>query len=234
MNRTRNVSVCLLAVLISTDALLQVPDEFLFKNPKGYITLLQVPDGILRRKHFSYVSNADINIGHFISIYNVDSNRQCSVLVRNRLSVYKTMDFAVHQINQRQDLLPNVTLGFVQLDDCLDALRALEVTPYFIPEKESDSQLRPRCEVLSGNASRGGFVKPFDVVGVLGPLTSSVAVAVAQILGTFKIPVVSTYATVNSLSDKSQYPFFLRLVPSELTQNKIIIEVRKYRIRTKF
>ena len=180
----------------------------------------------MMRKQFAYVSNADVNIGHYVNIHNLDSNKRCTILYRNRLPVYKAVDFAVHQINQQQDLLPNVTLGFVQLDDCLNALKALEVTPYFIPEKESDPQPRPRCEVLTGNTTGGGLVEPYDVVGVLGPLTSIVSVAVAQILGTFEIPMVSTYATANSLSDKSQYPYFLRLVPSDMAEEKTIIEVR--------
>jgi Receptor family ligand binding region len=197
-------------------------------------TLLQVPDGLMMRKQFAYVSNADVNIGHYVNMHVLDGNGQCTILSRKSLAVYKALEFAVSQINQQQDLLPNVTLGFVQLDDCLNALKALEVTPYFIPKKESDPQARPRCEVLTGETAGGGMVEPYDVVGVLGPYTSIASVAVAQILGTFKIPVVSTYATANSLSDKSQYPYFLRLVPSDTTLAKTIIEVKKHKSVNEF
>ena len=39
---------------------------------------------------------------------------------------------------------------------------------------------------------------------------------------------MAVYATANALSDKTQYPFFMRLVPPESGQQQMILEVTNY------
>lgn len=49
-----------------------------------------------------------------------------------------------------------------------------------------------------------------------------------QILEVFEIPVISYGATSYELNDKTQYPYFLRTVPSDLSQAQAIVEFLEY------
>jgi ABC-type branched-subunit amino acid transport system substrate-binding protein len=53
---------------------------------------------------------------------------------------------------------------------------------------------------------------------VIGPTSSSEGVVCALVAALYKIPVVSFAATAAALSNKIQYPYFLRNVPSDVAQ----------------
>jgi hypothetical protein len=136
------------------------------------------------------------------------------------------MDFAVNEVNRRQDLLPNVTIGFVQMDDCYNALKALEVAIYFVKDYcTSSNNTDSGC---LGNSCGNDSVRfqSYDVVGVIGPSNSVISAVVTPYLGTFHVPVMSLYATANSFSDKATYPYFMRLVPPDKGQELMQLEVR--------
>jgi len=192
-------------------------------------SVLRVP-GLLNRKNYAYTREADVNIGHLVSIYQLNDHGDCSELKPNRIAIYKAIDYAIDEINQRRDILPNITVGFVQLMDCNDDLKALEVAVYLVPDESCDGRSKHQCGSLVANADNltNGLdnIQPFNVVGIVGPVNSVISVAVSKLLGTFQLPVVATYATANELSDKTKYPYFMRLVPPDLAEEKTIIEVQ--------
>ena len=63
-----------------------------------------------------------------------------------------------------------------------------------------------------------GHRKSLDVVGVVGPGSSSEAVMVAGLFSVLQLPLLATMATNDELSDKSRYEYFTRLVPPDKFQ----------------
>ena len=72
-----------------------------------------------------------------------------------------------------------------------------------------------RVVLLVYNCAVGPSSDNQDVIGMVGVEFSSFATATCQITGPARIPVVSYYATSDELSDKSTYPYFLRVVPPD-------------------
>jgi hypothetical protein len=184
---------------------------------------LRVP-GLLERDHaFVRVREGDISIGLLASVHETNDNR-CSDVQPSGVIRAWAMEYAVDQVNARLDLLPNITLGFVQMDDCWNDLKALEVAVYFAANDECPGSMSGDCN--SGASDRDcTLYRSYHVVGVLGPSNSAMSMAVSQFFGTFHIPVLSLYATNNALSDKTEYPYFMRLVPPNIRQEQLVLEV---------
>ncbi|KAG0710209.1 Metabotropic glutamate receptor 3 [Chionoecetes opilio] len=66
----------------------------------------------------------------------------------------------------------------------------------------------------------------FDkVVGVIGGQRSSVSVEIATVLRVIQLPQISYLSTSSSLDNRDRYPFFLRTVPSDVTQAQVILRL---------
>jgi len=64
-------------------------------------------------------------------------------------------------------------------------------------------------------------VKP-DVLGIVGPGYSSVSKPVSLLASVNEVPLMSYSATSGQLSDKSQYPNFARVVPSDDEESRVV------------
>ncbi|XP_068135870.1 vomeronasal type-2 receptor 1-like [Hyperolius riggenbachi] len=117
--------------------------------------------------------------------------------------------FAVDEVNNSSDLLPNVTLGFSLLESCMSELRAIGGV----------------MALLSG---MGNPVPQFDchknskMIGIVGDMASALSIPIARILGVHHYPQISHGASSSSLSDKVNFPSFLRTVSSNLFQSSAL------------
>ncbi|OCT96253.1 hypothetical protein XELAEV_18013928mg [Xenopus laevis] len=154
--------------------------------------------------------------------------------------------FAVNEINQNPNLLPNITLGF-QIHDSFyaedlsmeSALRILSGTRYMIPNY---------------NCHKRG-----ELAAIVGHLLSSPSLSISTIISNYRIPQPSCYPgqmyltfyllyftfAVNSdavnlhrgisygamdpsFSNRNQFPSFFRTVPNQLSHHQAIIELLKH------
>ncbi|XP_025088527.1 metabotropic glutamate receptor 3-like [Pomacea canaliculata] len=131
----------------------------------------------------------------------------------------QALEYAVRQVN-REGLLPsNVTLGFAVLSDCVTDNAAVAQALAFMPQVNC-----PDTSPASQDA-----VVPYDVIAVIGASHSTQSKAVSHVLGPAKVPLISVFSTSDELSDKSQFPFFLRIVPPDrLTVLAIFSLIRLY------
>ena len=95
------------------------------------------------------------------------------------------------------------------------------VVPQLASELEPGQRVEFQLQPTSGNPTGGiqGFlecVKPGSEADVIvGPARSSVSIAVARVAQHWRMTTVSHWSTSSKLSDKAQFPYFARAVPSD-------------------
>ncbi|XP_075200042.1 vomeronasal type-2 receptor 1-like [Anomaloglossus baeobatrachus] len=145
-------------------------------------------------------------------------NHQCFYSIRLEIESYQIMQaliFAVEEINKNPDLLPNITLGFQIYDTCTVFRRAAEGTLWMLSGEES-SVPNYRC-------GEGG-----TLAGIVGDSASTRSILMAQILGLYRYPQISYFATSPFLSNRNLFPSFFRTVPSDTFQYRGLAELILY------
>uniref|UniRef100_A0A8C2C889 G-protein coupled receptors family 3 profile domain-containing protein n=1 Tax=Cyprinus carpio TaxID=7962 RepID=A0A8C2C889_CYPCA len=141
----------------------------------------------------------------------------CVIFTPRALRWMQTMIFAVREINQRQDLLPNLSLGY-HIRDSGDDIP--------VSVKRSLLLVNGQPERGSGQSCEDIQKQPSPVI--VGDAASGVSMAVLRTLGPFKIPLVSYFASCSCLSNKREFPAFMRTMPSDLFQIKALVKLVHY------
>ncbi|XP_037395784.1 extracellular calcium-sensing receptor-like [Pygocentrus nattereri] len=134
------------------------------------------------------------------------------------LRLSRAMEFAIHVINNRTDLLPGITLGYQIHDSCSQVPMSIKVAFQFANGMEPFYNDTDSCSKSAAAA----------VPALVGESTSTPSISMARMLGLFGIPQVSHFATCACLSDKRQYPAFFRTVPSDHYQAAALAKLVKY------
>ncbi|XP_069800037.1 extracellular calcium-sensing receptor-like [Dendropsophus ebraccatus] len=123
--------------------------------------------------------------------------------------------FAVKEVNENPDLLPNITLGFQMFDSCFSESASVQAV----------------FQTMSCNGSQNPNYKCGSesiVPAIIGDISSS-SVAIARMLGLWRFPQVSYMAVLPSLSNKLEFPSFTRTTVSTRSQPQALIELcRKF------
>ncbi|XP_019200704.1 extracellular calcium-sensing receptor isoform X1 [Oreochromis niloticus] len=127
-----------------------------------------------------------------------------------------TMAFAIDEINKNSKLLPNVTLGYSLYDNCATLDIGFSAALSLASGQEEQFRLLENC---SGTPS---------VVGIVGDPFSTFSIAASSVLGLFKLPIVSYFATCSCLSDRQRFPSFFRTIPSDAFQVRAMIQILKH------
>ncbi|TRZ03242.1 hypothetical protein DNTS_008915, partial [Danionella cerebrum] len=69
---------------------------------------------------------------------------------------------------------------------------------------------------------------PPPVIGIVGDPGSTHSIAISSVLGLFKMPMVSYFATCSCLSDRKKYPSFFRTIPSDAFQVRAMIQILRH------
>uniref|UniRef100_A0A3Q3MAW1 Receptor ligand binding region domain-containing protein n=1 Tax=Mastacembelus armatus TaxID=205130 RepID=A0A3Q3MAW1_9TELE len=162
-------------------------------------------------------------------IYNI-----CLFIISRTLRWMQTMAFAIKEINQRSDLLPQLKLGFHIRDSCNDipvSLRALLVLANGQPERSTTESLN-RAEGVERNISDStlGCDAVHRAVShvIIGDAASGVSIAMLRSLGSFHIPLVSYFASCSCLSNQREFPTFMRTMPSDAFQIRALAQLVSY------
>ena len=121
--------------------------------------------------------------------------------------------YATNEINNDPDLLPGIKLGFEIRDSCTLVNTALEEVLHFV-----SARIIPPADNQT----------VYGVSGVIGASFSSVSIAVANLLQLFDIPQISFSSTAQTLSDKSQYEYFLRTISPDSFQARALADLVVY------
>ncbi|XP_031716871.1 vomeronasal type-2 receptor 1 [Anarrhichthys ocellatus] len=124
----------------------------------------------------------------------------------------QTMLFAINEINENQDLLPNTDLGYVIYDSCFTISKAVEGTLTYLTGQD-EAVPNYRC----------GTGAP--LAALVGAGGSDLSIATARILGLYHFPQVSYSSTCSALESKFQFPTFLRTIPNDKHQSTAIAQL---------
>ncbi|XP_058503813.1 extracellular calcium-sensing receptor-like [Solea solea] len=127
----------------------------------------------------------------------------------------QTMAFAIDEINRNSDLLPNVTLGYSLYDNCLQLRIGFRAALSLVSGQEEQVTLEENC------------VGPPPVLGVVGDYTSTNTISISTVLGLYKVPLVSYFATCTCLGDRQKFPSFFRTIPNDTFQVRAMIQILK-------
>uniref|UniRef100_A0A4W6FD66 G-protein coupled receptors family 3 profile domain-containing protein n=1 Tax=Lates calcarifer TaxID=8187 RepID=A0A4W6FD66_LATCA len=127
-----------------------------------------------------------------------------------------TMAFAIDEINRNSNLLPNVTLGYSLYDNCVRVGVAFLAALSLVNGQEEQIILHENC------------VGTPPVLGIVGDSSSTRSIAISTVLGLYRVPMVSYFATCSCLSDRQKFPSFFRTIPSDAFQVRAMIQILKH------
>uniref|UniRef100_A0A8C5HYJ5 Vomeronasal type-2 receptor 1-like n=1 Tax=Gouania willdenowi TaxID=441366 RepID=A0A8C5HYJ5_GOUWI len=124
----------------------------------------------------------------------------------------QTMLFAINEINEKVDLLPNTDLGYVIYDSCFTISKAVEGTLTYLTGQD-EAVPNYRC----------GTGAP--LAALVGTGGSDLSIATARILGLYHFPQVNYSSTCSALKSKFQFPTFLRTIPNDIHQSTAMAQL---------
>ncbi|XP_030258838.1 extracellular calcium-sensing receptor-like [Sparus aurata] len=125
----------------------------------------------------------------------------------------QTMAFAIDEINRNSNLLPNVTLGYILYDNCLKLGIGFRAAMSLVSGQEQQFILDETC------------VGTPPVIGIVGDSSSTRSIAISSVIGLYRVPMVSYFATCSCLSDRQKFPSFFRTIPSDAFQVRAMIQI---------
>ncbi|KAK2894871.1 hypothetical protein Q8A67_012100 [Cirrhinus molitorella] len=158
---------------------------------------------------------------HFFTVFPVLSFRAapeppyCEKFDMESFQQAQTMVFAIDEINKNPKLLPNITLGYHLYDNCVMLGMAF----------------RAAISLVSGTEehfSNLNCTGPTPVIGIVGDPGSTPSIAISSVLGLFRVPIVSHYATCSCLSNRKKYPSFFRTIPSDAFQVQAMVQILRH------
>ncbi|XP_075423757.1 vomeronasal type-2 receptor 26-like [Ascaphus truei] len=173
----------------------------------------------------NYIKEGDILLGGVLQLYYAriegSSNRfPPSVSLCEKHSIrflrhFLAFDFAVREINENMNILPNITLGYEIFDSCYMDVAAVEGTMRVLSGR--------RTIYPNYNCHKNG-----TVVAFIGHLLSSPSQAMLHFLQVYRYPQISYGAMDSIFNDRKKFPLFFRTVPTDLVQNAAILHLLKH------
>ncbi len=173
----------------------------------------------------AYKKLGQLNLGIIVPVHYYSIKGFCGEHVRDLgvLQRVEALAYAVDEINNRSDILPNHTLGFVLFDDCYKDVTALAQSLHFIEKNDTGICYKEVPESCSK-----GTLETYEVVGLIGSESSTTTTQMANLFTSFKIPHVSYLATGHTLNDRHKYPYFMRTVPADTEQATAIVDILEH------
>uniref|UniRef100_A0AAY4DQZ3 G-protein coupled receptors family 3 profile domain-containing protein n=1 Tax=Denticeps clupeoides TaxID=299321 RepID=A0AAY4DQZ3_9TELE len=147
----------------------------------------------------------DISEVNFFSLYRFDPRAFRWAL---------TMRLAVEEINSNNSLLPNHTLGYKIFDSCAYPLTGQRAALAVINGAEEH-----RSPMCAGAA---------PLLAIIGESGSAQSIVVSRILQPLRIPMISYFSSCACLGDRTKFPTFFRVIPSDDYQVKAIAHLLQH------
>ncbi|XP_077982018.1 metabotropic glutamate receptor 3-like [Glandiceps talaboti] len=162
-----------------------------------------------------YTRRGDIILGGLFQLHAYDDVMAVcrDLLTLPDLKNVEVMVFAIDQLNKNNSILPGITIGFDIFDTCQSSAVTLERVLRYLPTQRAFACKSPAFKCAGA------------ITGVIGPARSTSSIQATSVLKSNFIPLISYMATVSELSNTNQYPYFLRTVPPDNLQAKVLLDV---------
>uniref|UniRef100_A0A6I8RYM1 G-protein coupled receptors family 3 profile domain-containing protein n=1 Tax=Xenopus tropicalis TaxID=8364 RepID=A0A6I8RYM1_XENTR len=120
--------------------------------------------------------------------------------------------FAVDEINSDPDLLPNITLGYHIYDTCITVRRSAQGALWMLSGGQ-EITLNYHCH------------QEAPLAGIIGDCGSTRSILMAEMLGLYRYPQISYFASSPVLNNRDQFPSFFRTIPSDEFQMRGLAEL---------
>uniref|UniRef100_A0A8C2C869 Olfactory receptor C family, q13 n=1 Tax=Cyprinus carpio TaxID=7962 RepID=A0A8C2C869_CYPCA len=157
----------------------------------------------------------DVILGGLFEVHFLTVFPELSFRTEPNFQQVQTMVFAIDEINKNPNLLPNISLGYHLYDNCVMLGMAFRAAISLVSGTE---------ESFSNLNCTG----PPPVIGIVGDSNSTPSIAISSVLGLFRVPIVSYFATCSCLSNRKKYPSFFRTIPSDAFQVRAMIKILKH------
>ncbi|XP_068454248.1 taste receptor type 1 member 2.2 [Clinocottus analis] len=174
-----------------------------------------------------YLIGGLFNIHHSAPVYHdrpeaIACSSQPFLLPNYRM--LQLMRFSIEEINNSNNLLPNVSLGYEIFDHCSsqnfpDIFKLISINGLILPWDEPNKRQTHKSKVSK-------------VIAVVGPFTSTQALTVAPLFMVDLIPMISYGSSSSVFSNKAHFPSLLRTVyPNKEVINVIVNIVQHFNWR---
>ncbi|KAE8587824.1 hypothetical protein XENTR_v10022126 [Xenopus tropicalis] len=136
----------------------------------------------------------------------------CMIPTFKHLTHLLAFMYAIEEINNSTELLPNITLGYHIYDACTSEAIALMSTLSLLSEEETPA-LNYICQPDQ------------KLVAFVGHLLSSTTYTIAEITQLYGYPQISYGALDPVFNDRAHFPSVYRTVPNEYSQFRVIIKL---------
>ncbi|XP_069053772.1 extracellular calcium-sensing receptor-like [Lepisosteus oculatus] len=178
------------------------------------------------QEHPQFSKDGDILIGGIFGMHkntdiksltftNIPGNIRCESLNLGELRSAQTMIFAIEEVNNSSDVLPDVSLGYKIYDTC----RSVPLS------------IKASLDLMNGNEknlSNQSCDKPSTVHAIIGHSSSTPTIGMAATVGPFHMPVISHFASCACLSNRKEFPSFFRTIPSDYYQSRALAKLVKH------
>uniref|UniRef100_A0A8C4S0N9 Extracellular calcium-sensing receptor-like n=1 Tax=Erpetoichthys calabaricus TaxID=27687 RepID=A0A8C4S0N9_ERPCA len=131
-----------------------------------------------------------------------------------RYQFAETMIFAIEQINNRTDILPNVSLGYKIYDSCGAVSLAIKAAMALISGAGEAQSSTLSCSQQS------------NIHTIIGESASSPTIGISTLVVLFSQ--ISHFATCACLSNRKEFPTFFRTIPSDYYQSRALAQLVKH------
>nr|XP_046149660.1 extracellular calcium-sensing receptor-like isoform X2 [Oncorhynchus gorbuscha] len=160
---------------------------------------------------FTFQTEYDGRVPNFQSL---PDPPRCKNMNFREFQFAQTLIFAIEEINRNPAILPNHTLGYNIYNAC-----------------GYDNILKSGLALASGQErfiDEGNCTKTDMAQAVIGHSASTPTIGLARIIGRFRIPVISHFATCACLSNRKEFPSFFRTIPSDFYQSRALAKLVKH------
>lgn len=182
-------------------------------------------NGCVTLQNVVHTKGADFNI---VGLYPIHGHTSTNAFRYNHNGLIwsEATKYYIDEINRSDKLLKGVRLGYVIYDTCSELYLALpsilEISLDADMITGNKKTISTRRECLCYNNSVTSYI------GVVGDAASSMSKKVSALLSVSNMPQISYSSTSIELSNKETYPSFLRTIPSDDFQVKLIVAVVRH------
>ena len=168
----------------------------------------------------SYIHNiraykeGNVMLGGLFNVHRAGNGDHCGEFNPAGLGRVEAMIFAIENVNNNPNLLPNVTIGYDIRNYCGSIALAMKIAYDFVSHSKANSS------VISYTTK----VRSKPISALIGPIYSGSAVLVGSLLQVANIPAISPSATSVELSSQL-YKDFFRTVPPDNWQAKVMADI---------